>query len=87
MYGARAMNGVVVITTKKGHAGKPAINYSANFSTYLKPNYSEFNIMNSGQQMSVLAQQEEAMGDVHRRDVRYMRPRHNVLHGPRRAAR
>lgn len=58
LYGARAMNGVVVITTKKGRAGKPVINYSSNFSTQLKPNYNNFNIMNSGQQMSVLAELE-----------------------------
>jgi len=58
LYGARAMNGVVVITTKKGRAGKPVINYSGNFSTQLKPDYRNFNIMNSGQQMSVLAELE-----------------------------
>ncbi|HVI47859.1 MAG TPA: SusC/RagA family TonB-linked outer membrane protein [Chitinophaga sp.] len=58
LYGARAMNGVVVITTKKGRAGKPVIAYSGNFSTQLKPNYNNFNIMNSAQQMSVLAELE-----------------------------
>ena len=39
LYGARAMNGVVVITTKKGRAGKPAVSYTGNFSTQLKPVY------------------------------------------------
>ncbi|MBO9201219.1 MULTISPECIES: SusC/RagA family TonB-linked outer membrane protein [Niastella] len=58
LYGARAMNGVVVITTKKGRLGKTSINYIGNFSTYLKPDYSNFNIMNSAQQMSVLAELE-----------------------------
>jgi TonB-linked SusC/RagA family outer membrane protein len=58
LYGARAMNGVVVITTKKGKVGKPAIVYSGNFSTQLKPNYDNYNIMNSAQQMSVLAELE-----------------------------
>ena len=58
LYGARAMNGVVVITTKKGRSGKPAIAYSANFTTQLKPQYSEYNIMNSAQQMSVLGELE-----------------------------
>ncbi|HZH97205.1 MAG TPA: SusC/RagA family TonB-linked outer membrane protein [Flavisolibacter sp.] len=58
MYGARAMNGVVVITTKKGRSGKPVVSYTGNFSTQLKPSYSGFNIMNSGQQMSVLAELE-----------------------------
>ena len=56
LYGARAMNGVVVITTKKGRAGKSSINYTANFSSQLKPQYSNYNIMNSAQQMSVLGE-------------------------------
>ncbi len=58
MYGARAMNGVVVITTKKGRIGKPAVNYSGNYSTYLKPTYNSFNIMNSADQMSVYLDME-----------------------------
>ncbi len=56
MYGARAMNGVVVITTKKGKPGKPVVSYTGNFSTYLKPTYRSFNIMNSADQMSVYAE-------------------------------
>jgi TonB-linked outer membrane protein, SusC/RagA family len=58
LYGARAMNGVVVITTKKGKAGKIAVTYTGNYSTQLKPAYTGFNIMNSAQQMSVLAELE-----------------------------
>ncbi|WP_205513743.1 SusC/RagA family TonB-linked outer membrane protein [Longitalea arenae] len=58
LYGARAMNGVVVITTKRGRAGKVAVNYTGNYSTQLKPVYNNFNIMNSAQQMSVLAELE-----------------------------
>jgi TonB-linked SusC/RagA family outer membrane protein len=58
LYGARAMNGVIVITTKKGKAGKPQITYSGNFSTQLTPSYRNFNIMNSAQQMSVLGELE-----------------------------
>src|SRR5690606_22555985 len=58
LYGARAMNGVVVITTKKGKAGRTIVNYTGNYSTQLKPVYSDFNIMNSVQQMSVLAELE-----------------------------
>lgn len=58
LYGARAMNGVVVITTKKGRLGKTVINYSGNFSTQLKPVYGNFNIMNSAEQMSVLGELE-----------------------------
>ncbi|WP_338324461.1 SusC/RagA family TonB-linked outer membrane protein [Chitinophaga barathri] len=58
LYGARAMNGVVVITTKKGRVGKPLVSYTGNFSTQLKPSYADYSIMNSSQQMSVLAELE-----------------------------
>ncbi|WP_229217151.1 SusC/RagA family TonB-linked outer membrane protein [Dyadobacter luteus] len=58
LYGARAMNGVIVITTKKGKSGRPVISYSGNFSTQLKPSYRNFNIMNSGDQLSVLGELE-----------------------------
>ena len=58
LYGARAMNGVVVITTKKGKSGKPVVTYTGNFSTQLKPTYLDYNIMNSAQQMSVLGELE-----------------------------
>lgn len=58
LYGARAMNGVIVITTKKGKTGKPVITYSGNFSTMMKPMYRDYNIMNSAQQMSVLGEME-----------------------------
>jgi len=33
IYGARAANGVVLITTKKGKKGKPVVKYNANYST------------------------------------------------------
>lgn len=60
MYGARAMNGVIVVNTKRGKntEGKPLINYSGTFTTYLKPSYSQFDIMNSAEQMSVLLELE-----------------------------
>src|SRR5690606_39252798 len=55
MYGARAMNGVIVVTTKRGIQtdGAPQINYTSTLTTYLKPNYDQFDIMNSGEQMYV----------------------------------
>ncbi len=31
VYGAKAANGVIIVTTKKGHSEKPSINFSANF--------------------------------------------------------
>jgi len=53
LYGARAMNGVIVITTKKGRRGSAQINYSGEFTVRLKPSYSQFDILNSQDQMSV----------------------------------
>lgn len=37
IYGSRAAGGVIVVTTKKGKAGKMKVNYSATFSVGLKP--------------------------------------------------
>ena len=53
IYGARAMAGVIVITTKKGTSGQSKISYTGEFTTRLKPSYSTFNIMNSQDQMAV----------------------------------
>ena len=53
IYGARAMAGVIVITTKKGRAGQSHISYTGEYTTRLKPMYSSFNIMNSQDQMSI----------------------------------
>jgi len=60
LYGARAMNGVILITTKKGKIGDgtPLISYTGNFSSYMKPTYDNFDIMNSYDQMSVYAEME-----------------------------
>jgi len=59
IYGARAMAGVVSITTKKGAAGVSRMTYTGEFSTRLKPNYSNFNISNSQQQMGIYREMAE----------------------------
>ena len=53
IYGARAMAGVIVVTTKKGTSGQNRINYTGEYTMRLKPSYRTFNIMNSQDQMSV----------------------------------
>jgi TonB-linked SusC/RagA family outer membrane protein len=53
IYGARAMAGVIVITTKKGKAGVSRISYTGEYTMRLKPRYADFNIMNSQEQMGV----------------------------------
>lgn len=59
IYGARAMAGVIVVTTKRGKAGQAQINYTGEFTMRLKPSYSNFNIMNSQDQMSVYQEMEQ----------------------------
>lgn len=51
MYGTQAVNGVIVVTTKKGKAGQAEISYKNNFSIATKPSISSFNVMNSKQRM------------------------------------
>ena len=53
LYGTRAKNGVIVITTKKGRSGETRINYNGNFASYLRPTYNQFDILNSGGEMSI----------------------------------
>ncbi len=53
IYGARAMAGVIVVTTKKGTPGMTRVNYNGEYTMRMVPSYSEFNIMNSQEQMSV----------------------------------
>ncbi|MCD8102205.1 MAG: TonB-dependent receptor plug domain-containing protein [Alistipes sp.] len=53
IYGGRAMAGVIVITTKKGHPGESTINYTGEFSIRSKPVYGNRSILNSREQMNV----------------------------------
>lgn len=41
LYGAKAANGVIVITTKKGHVGKPVVRYSMTTTYKRRPRYSD----------------------------------------------
>ena len=59
IYGARAMAGVIVVTTKKGRSGHSSITYNGEYTMRLKPSYSEFNIMNSQDQMAIYQELEE----------------------------
>lgn len=51
IYGSRAANGVIVVTTKKGEAGKMRISYNNTFSWSFKPERS-LNLMNSSEKLS-----------------------------------
>ncbi|MCT4614500.1 MAG: SusC/RagA family TonB-linked outer membrane protein [Marinifilaceae bacterium] len=58
LYGARAMNGVIVITTKKGKAGRLNVNISSETTIKQKPSYNNYDILNSKEQMSVFQELE-----------------------------
>lgn len=51
IYGARAANGVIVITTKKGRKGNMKINFNTNTFITQKPDFSKLNLMNSSQKV------------------------------------
>ena len=51
IYGSRAANGVIVVTTKKGEAGKMRISYNNTFSWSFRPERS-LNLMNSSEKLS-----------------------------------
>ena len=59
IYGARAMAGVIVVTTKQGKKDHTSINYTGEFTMRLKPRYSEFNISNSQEQMGIYKEMEQ----------------------------
>lgn len=47
IYGSKASNGVIEITTKKNTTDRLSINYTSNFVMGTRPNYGQFNYMNS----------------------------------------
>lgn len=59
IYGARAMAGVIVVTTKKGVAGHSKISYTGEYTMRLVPSYGEFNLMNSQEQMGVYREMQQ----------------------------
>lgn len=59
IYGAKAMAGVIVITTKKGKQGSSSFSYTGEFTVRMKPHYNTFNIMNSQDQMGIYQELRE----------------------------
>lgn len=54
IYGTRAANGVIVVTTKKGKAGPPQVSYSASVSFSSRPRYTDkfVNMMDSRERVA-----------------------------------
>lgn len=59
LYGVRAANGVIVITTKRGQSGPPRVNFSTNLSVVARPNYSIMKQMNSKDRIEVSEEMQE----------------------------
>lgn len=53
IYGARAANGVIVITTKNGQKGKPKISFSAKLSYSPNIDIDRLNLMNSSEKVQL----------------------------------
>ena len=51
IYGSRASNGVIVITTRKGSVDRLSVNASANWSVRARPTYAHYDLMNSQQRI------------------------------------
>lgn len=53
IYGVKAANGVIVVTTKKGKTGKPQVNYAGGISVMTPPSYKVMRLMNSEERVEV----------------------------------
>ena len=53
IYGALAANGVIVITTKKGRAGKPVVNFSSRFTYTPTLSLDRLNLLNASEKVGL----------------------------------
>ena len=60
IYGVKAANGVIVVTTKKGKAGRPIITYNGNMTVNTRPSYSNYHLMNSQERVAFSKQLVDA---------------------------
>ena len=60
IYGSKASNGVIVITTKKGTPGRISVNYSTNVSVSERPSYGIYDMMNSQERIQFSKEAYEA---------------------------
>jgi len=59
IYGVRAANGVIVITTKRGEIGDPKVKYSTSVTLSERPEYSQLNRMDSKERVEVSKEIQE----------------------------
>lgn len=53
IYGTRAANGVIVVTTKKGNSGAPQINFSTRLTYSPRPDIDRLNLLNSDEKVDL----------------------------------
>jgi len=53
LYGSKAANGVIVITSKRGKVGKPSVRYSTSMNFVERPSYKGLDRMNSKERIEV----------------------------------
>lgn len=53
IYGTKAANGVIVVTTKQGREGAPEVRYSSSYTISERPDYADLNRMNSKERIDV----------------------------------
>ena len=53
IYGARAANGVIVITTKRGKAGRPVVNFSTKLTYTPKASINRLNLLNADEKVGL----------------------------------
>lgn len=53
IYGARAANGVILVTTKSGKEGKMRVSLSANTFVNVKPDYNKIHLLNSNEKVDL----------------------------------
>ena len=60
IYGSKAANGVIVITTKKTRTGETNVSYSTSLTFRRRPYYKDFNLMNSQERVQLSREAFEA---------------------------
>lgn len=69
IYGARAANGVILVTTKSGKKGRMNFSFSSNTFVSLRPDFKQLNLMNSNQKVDFeLMMAGRSDLDTYRRD-------------------
>lgn len=72
IYGVKAANGVILITTKKGERGRMSVNYSGNFSMSQRLNYNRMEIMNSKDRIALSREAFERGAQVGDENIGYV---------------